>query len=391
MSINKDAEVIHTNIFFVDIVGLSDPTMDTRTQVKKLKFLNKTIAESKPFKSTSSKEMLVLPTGDGMAIGFLRGVELPLHLAIELHKHINAYNKGKIPKDSIRVRIGIHSGPVFIVEDLNGNKNIWGQGIIIARRVMDLGEDSHILLSGRIAEDLIQLSDEYRPILHPQGSVILKHNVKISVYSAYSMFKEKYGNPDRPPKVAPLPKPQFLYTRIKVGLSIKDPQKMLVHYRREYDIQSIKNEPVKTVFHQIATDVEKTFDELKIKVYDEDGDELQISSISIDKPDQKEFVTAFAKPLQPGELRKYFLEYEVEEPERYFENIFLTDCENFSVVMDYPHSPMIRKPVAYEVITEKDEKIRAKEQPAIVSSNGREVATWSKTNVFKGQSFRFEW
>lgn len=390
MLTEMDVNVINANFFFVDIVGLSDPTSDTKTQVKKLKFLNESIASSKSFRSTPKDTKLVLPTGDGMAIGFLHEPELPLQLAIELHDKINNYNKGKIPQESVLVRIGIHGGPVFVVDDVNGNKNIWGPGIIIARRIMDMGKDGHILLSGRMSDDLRQLSDEYRQILHQLGPVILKHDVKIMVWSAYSDSKsrKKFGNPE-PPFPTPAPPNEFLYSLVEVNLSIKDADKMLVHYKRLYEIQSIKNEPVSTVFHQIATDVDKTFEELHIKVYDEEGKDLQIPKITINKPDQKEFVTTFSKPLMPGEKRRYYLEYEVEEPERYFENIFLTDCEHFAVNIEYPQE--IRDPVVYEVFTEKDEKVKIKPKPIVKVKDGHKLATWKRRHVFKGQSFRFEW
>ena len=105
------------------------------------------------FRLTPKDTMLALPTGDGMAIGFLQGPELPLKLAIELHGKLAKYNKSKIPTETVRVRIGLHSGAVFVVKDILNNKNVWGPGIIIARRTMDVGDDGHILLSTRTAED----------------------------------------------------------------------------------------------------------------------------------------------------------------------------------------------------------------------------------------------
>ena len=77
---------------------------------------------------------------------------------------LSKYNKAKIPAEIIRVRIGIHSGAAFIVDDVLKNKNIWGPGIIVTRRIMDIGDDGHILLSARISEDLREISDY--PIEH---------------------------------------------------------------------------------------------------------------------------------------------------------------------------------------------------------------------------------
>jgi hypothetical protein len=133
--------LIHAHFFFVDIVGLSDPRIPTRNQMTKVETLNKLVSECPSFLSISKEMMLVLPTGDGMVIGFTQGPQIPLGiLAIELNKRIGKYNKGKIPSEIIRIRIGIHSGPVFIVNDILNNRNIWGPGIIIARRIMDLAK-----------------------------------------------------------------------------------------------------------------------------------------------------------------------------------------------------------------------------------------------------------
>jgi hypothetical protein len=176
--------LIYANFFFTDIVGLSDPRLSTKTQIKKIEILNKLIKECIAFKTTSKDSLLVLPTGDGMVIGFFQSPELPLNLSIELHKKIGMYNRAKIPTEALRLRIGIHSGPVFVVNDVLENKNIWGPGIIIARRIMDFGNDGHILLSSRVAEDLRELSDEYKKIIKPLHDYTIKHGQRILIYSA---------------------------------------------------------------------------------------------------------------------------------------------------------------------------------------------------------------
>ena len=86
------------------------------------------------------------------------------------------------------MRIGLHSGPVYIVSDILNNKNVWGPGIIIARRIMDIGDDGHILLSARIAEDLREISDQYKKIIRPlydRNRLTTKHSQKLFLYSAY--------------------------------------------------------------------------------------------------------------------------------------------------------------------------------------------------------------
>ncbi|MGI0010111.1 MAG: adenylate/guanylate cyclase domain-containing protein, partial [Nitrosopumilaceae archaeon] len=321
MTINTNLNLIHANFFFVDVVGLSDPTMSTKTQIKKIEVLNKSIGECEAFKSTPTELKLVLPTGDGMAIGFLQGPELPLQLAIQLQQELRKYNKSKIPSEIIRVRVGLHSGNVFIVNDILNNKNVWGPGIILARRVMDFGDDWHILLSPRMAEDLRELSDEYRQIIKPVHDFTIKHGQTMLIYSAHG---KGFGNPKHPTKGAALRskigeeivkrQKTTLYPFIEVYLTIKDPKTMLVHYKRTYQVKNISGEPIYTVIHGIATDVEKhSLSDLNVRVYDENNRDMKISSISVDELTQKEFTTNFNVPILKNDSERYYMmEYDVE-------------------------------------------------------------------------------
>jgi len=188
----------NVSFFFIDIVGLSDPSLSVRKQIQKIEALNKLIASCDAFKASSGKR-IVLPTGDGMAIGFLLNPELPMELSVQLHRQLRAYNKGKLEEDKIGVRIGLGSGPVFTVTDMNNIQNVWGPGIILARRVMDAGDNGHILLADKLAEELIALKDEYREIIKPICQVYeIKHGQKITLYSAYS---HDFGNPELPARV----------------------------------------------------------------------------------------------------------------------------------------------------------------------------------------------
>ncbi|HKY52926.1 MAG TPA: adenylate/guanylate cyclase domain-containing protein [Anaerolineales bacterium] len=386
---NPQVRSLHASFFFVDIVGLSDPDMSTALQVRKITFLNDLISRCQAFANSPIEAALVLPTGDGMAIGFVQSPELPLKLAMELHEKIKDYNRGKLPNELLRVRIGIHSGPVFIVKDLRGNDNVWGQGIIIARRVMDLGDDGHILLSSRVAEDLRQLSHEYLQIIHPIEKYTVKHNVQLLIYSAYG---KNFGNPKLPGKMKSKID-DFQYREIVVTVRIVDPQSMKVRYTRACEIQNISGRPATNVTHQIATDVEKTFDDLKIKIYDEKGTALRIATIELDALEQKEFTTSFAGTLEVGERTKYFLEYEVEEPERYFENSFFTNCKRFVLVFDSPSelSLGIMKPVLYEVNPESGQKHKSEKVGHFDVVEGRDITSWEFPDVSKGQSIRIEW
>ena len=107
-----------------------------------------------------------------------------------------------------------------------------------------------------------------------------------------------------------------IYPYLEVNMTIKNPDTMQLKYKRLYEIENISDEPIHQVLHGIATDIPKTFQELNIKVYDNENQPLKISTISVDKPFQKEFTTVFNKPILKGEKGKFYvLEYEVEEPD----------------------------------------------------------------------------
>ena len=280
---------------------------------------------------------------------------------------------------------------------------------------MDVGDDGHILLSTRTAEDLREISDHYKQIIKPLGDYTTKHSQKLFLYSASG---KGFGNPKLPTKgsyqmSSPVvdrndefkrsKRPRVttpdntIYPYLEVSISIKNSKTHLVHYRRLYEIQNISDEPIYEVIHGIATDVEKTFDDLNIKVYDEENKPLQISSIPIDKPFQKEFTTLFNKPIIKSDKKRYYvLEYDVEEQGKYFENYFGTNCGRFVVTIEYP--TYMSPPVVYEVNLETDEVIRCKIQPTVEkikvnnsSNTKRSIARWVKREIIKGQSFRFEW
>ena len=400
MDFTAKLKLIHANFFFVDIVGLSDTTMSTKTQIKKIETLNQLMSECHAFKSVPSESLLLLPTGDGCCLGFLQGPELPLLLAIELHEKLAVYNKAKIPSETVRVRIGLHSGNCFLVDDVLGNRNTWGPGIIYARRVMDFGDDAHILMTPTMAGDLRSLSDEYRQIIHPVHDVILKHGFTMLLYS---VFGDGFGNKKHPQKGADTRsrygeetlrlQKTTLYPSVTVDLSVIDPKKMRVQHKRTYEVANTSNEPIKNVLHGVAMDVDvDDINDLNIQVYDEKNRECKITSINVDKPDCKEFTTMFSDPITKGETgRKYTLIYEVEEPERYFENAFLIDCQQFTMSFKYPINSGIKRPELYEILQESETKTSSPIVPTIEKEGNIEMVKWEMVDLVKGKTLRIEW
>jgi TolB-like protein/class 3 adenylate cyclase/lipoprotein NlpI len=176
------------HVLFIDIVGYSKLLM--HEQSEQLQTLREIVRATEQFRSAEAEGTLLrLPTGDGGALVFRNSPEAPVTCALEISKALKSH-------PGLRVRMGIHSGPVNEVTDLNEQTNIAGAGINIAQRVMDCGDAGHILLSKHVAEDLEHYS-RWRPLLHDLGECEVKHGVTIS---AVNLHTDELGNPEVPEK-----------------------------------------------------------------------------------------------------------------------------------------------------------------------------------------------
>jgi serine/threonine-protein kinase len=174
------------HVLFIDIVGYS--TLLLNEQSALLRELNEVVRGTDQFRLAEAEGKLVrLPTGDGMALVFHNSPEEPVACALEISQALKEHPE-------LRVRMGIHSGPVNEVADVNERANIAGAGINIAQRVMDCGDAGHILLSTHVAEDLKHLP-EWRPYLHDIGECAVKHGETISIVNLYTT---ELGNPNPP-------------------------------------------------------------------------------------------------------------------------------------------------------------------------------------------------
>ena len=399
MNLKIPDNLVHASFFFIDIVGLSSPDMSTDTQTKKIQILNKTIADSKTFNSVSKDEKLVLPTGDGMAIGFLTGLEHPINLAKEVQQKLSNYNEDKLATDKILVRIGCHSGNVFVVDDIYGNKNFWGPGIILARRVMDIGDGGHILMTSSMAESLLELSDDYKKIIHPIHDYQIKHKEVILLYSVYD---DTFGNPNKPEKGLRA-KPKLLeeayetrktinYEKIHFDLTLKDPNTNLLLSKRVYYLNNNTEEPIYDVAIGIITNVEIPFHELNVKAADEKNNELQIKSINVDSPLRKEFSIKLNEPVFQGQTgRLYSIQYQVEEPKKFYENLFLLNSDKLIVSFTYPTQTKGGKPSLYLIRHDDREKKMVDYDPNIKQGISTTL-NWNIENGIKEKDIiRLEW
>jgi TolB-like protein/class 3 adenylate cyclase/Tfp pilus assembly protein PilF len=184
--IKKEIQLEIAHVLFIDIVGFSK--LSINDQHAAVEELNQVVRASEQFqRAEAASRLLKIPTGDGMALVFYTSPEAPAQCAVEISPLLKEHPR-------LQLRMGIHSGPVSGVVDVNERANLAGAGIIMAKRVMDCGDAGHILLSKRVAEDLEQY-DKWGPLLHDLGSCKVKHGVRVSVVNLHD---DQFGNAKLP-------------------------------------------------------------------------------------------------------------------------------------------------------------------------------------------------
>src|SRR5688572_21252759 len=194
ISVPADAKTLSletANVLFTDIVGYSKLLIDEQTE--RLAQLQGIVRNTDEFRRAEElNRLLRLPTGDGMALVFFGDPEAPLRCALEISRALRDHPE-------LELRMGIHSGLVYRVADINTNMNVAGGGINLAQRVMDCGDSGHILVSSRVADDLGQLS-RWNNCLHDLGDAEVKHGVRVHLFNLYT---DDAGNPEVPAKLQP--------------------------------------------------------------------------------------------------------------------------------------------------------------------------------------------
>src|SRR6201981_2576656 len=185
----KEIELDIAHVLFIDIVGYSKFSINEQGAV--VDELTKVVRSSDQYhKAEAAVRLIKIPTGDGMGLVFYTSPEAPVQCAVEISRILKEHPR-------LQLRMGVHSGPVSGVIDVNGHANLAGAGLNMARRVMDCGDAGHILLSKHVAEDL-ENYERWRPFLHDIGIFEVKHAVRVSVTNLYS---DQVGNPQLPSKL----------------------------------------------------------------------------------------------------------------------------------------------------------------------------------------------
>jgi class 3 adenylate cyclase len=186
--VKKEIQLEIAHVLFIDIVGYSKLLIDEQRDY--LHTLNEVVRETDSFRAADAAGKLTrLPTGDGMALVFATTPDAPVSCALQISQALGSHPE-------LRVRMGIHSGPVSGITDVNDRSNVAGAGINLAQRVMDCGDAGHILLSKHVADDLEQYR-QWRSHLHDLGECEVKHDLRVHVVNLYT---EELGNPEVPEK-----------------------------------------------------------------------------------------------------------------------------------------------------------------------------------------------
>jgi len=181
-------EIAH--VLFMDVVDYSKLLVNEQREI--MQQLNQLVRKTAQFQTSEANGKLIsIPSGDGMALVFFQSLEEPVQCALEISRLLKNYPR-------LRLRMGVHSGPVDQIKDVNDRLNVAGAGINLAERVMDCGDAGHILVSKRVADDLAQDS-LWQPLLHELGEIEVKHGVRLGIVNLYNA---ELGNPHAPQKLS---------------------------------------------------------------------------------------------------------------------------------------------------------------------------------------------
>src|SRR5438309_1771814 len=192
--IKKEIQLEIAHVLFIDIVGYSK--LSINEQHASVEELSQIVRASEQLqRAEAADRLLKIATGDGIALVFYTTPEAPVQCAVQISRALKEH-------PHLKLRMGIHSGPVSGVVDVNNRPNLAGAGLNLAQRVMDCGDAGHILLSKHVADDLEEY-EQWRPLLHDLGTCEVKHGARVGVVNLYA---DQVGNPKLPKKFEVLQK-----------------------------------------------------------------------------------------------------------------------------------------------------------------------------------------
>ena len=251
--VKKEIQLEIAHVLFIDIVGYS--RLSVNEQHAAVEELNQIVRASEQFqRGEAASRLLKIPTGDGMALVFYTSPEAPAQCAVEISRVLKEHPR-------LQLRMGIHSGPVSGVVDVNERANLAGAGLNMAQRMMDCGDAGHILLSKHVAEDLEEY-EQWRPLLHDLGPCEVKHGVRVGVTNLYS---DEVGNRQLPKKFQAVQKRRMrmrwtVITAALLGLAaIVAGIAMFSHYRARSTAAAPKKSIAVLPFENLSDDKENAY------------------------------------------------------------------------------------------------------------------------------------
>src|SRR6184192_4326266 len=256
--VKKEIQLEIAHVLFIDVVGYSKFSINEQGVV--VDELTKVVRSSDQYqKAEAAGRLIKIPTGDGMGLVFHTSPEAPAQCAVEISRALKEHL-------TLPLRMGVHSGPVSGVIDLNNRANVAGAGINLAHRVMDCGDAGHILVSKHVAEDLEHYA-RWRPYLHELGEYEVKHGARISLVNLYG---DSIGNADVPEKIRQAKREQarasrdgrkpILVATFIVAAAVLGIGYWVFHQRRANDFATI---PVKSIavlpFQNLSPDPQNAF------------------------------------------------------------------------------------------------------------------------------------
>jgi TolB-like protein/Tfp pilus assembly protein PilF len=203
--LEPDLKLEIAHVLTIDVVAYSTLLIDEQSRL--MAELVRTVKATPRFRQAAAEDKLIrLPTGDGMALVFLSDAEAPIECAMQIAASLKEHPE-------IRLRMGIHSGPVNSIRDVNDRTNLAGAGIDMAQRVMDCGDAGHILVSKHVADDLAPYP-RWNRYLHDLGECEVKHGRKVFLFNFYS---ESFGNPEPPKKLKCAPEQKKSQRFVRAG------------------------------------------------------------------------------------------------------------------------------------------------------------------------------
>ena len=376
--------------FITDIVSSADPLYTTKEQVDKILVLNKLLRKTRTFQNRDKDLDPLMMTGDGMIVGFRDSSDKPLRLAIELHKLLFKYNKISKIKKRVYIRTGIHTGPAYFFKDASDKESFWGAGIIMAKRVMDLGGSMQILLSQRAAIDISNLSQEFSKTIHRVGNYLTKHQEPLIVYNAFGKNWGSKKPPVAEPKSDSFINDQFYIPYVSIRLDIQNPKTMLTHHTWVWDEVNVTDKPIERIPCIMDGRVPRKFEDLNVRIFDQRGNRLKVESFVEDKPYLKHIIFKLNRPIMPNKSQRLKLEYDWEEPDRYFEYIVTSECKKFKYHLTVDKDVEVKSRLFQFDPVLKFKNLTSSQPTLRYHSNKKEIR-WQASNLHTYQGYRFHW